>query len=80
MEIIALATCAYALTKKDESGSSKRFLIYFLILARYLLPVVSRYVLENVRDIDGQQVFCYKCVLSAKGAFAIAFLTVSKYL
>lgn len=80
MEIIALAYCAHALTKKDENASTKRFLIYFLILARYLLPVVSRFAVENVREADGKQVFCEKCVLGAKAVFAFVFYAIAKNL
>jgi len=48
VEIVALTYLAYSLTKKDDSnnGSSKRNLVYILVLMRYLMPVVLRYTKE----------------------------------
>ena len=46
LEIISVATFAWILTKKNESGA-KKLIIYGLILARYLFPVILRYVKET---------------------------------
>ena len=70
VEIIALAYLGYALTKRDE-GSSKKNLVYILVLMRYLMPVVLRYAREQtkveVRECD----LCYESMfVGAKAVFA----------
>lgn len=54
LEILSLATFAYILSRKEESGT-KRLFIYALIFARYLLPVALKYVKENDLIHAGKQ-------------------------
>lgn len=73
LEIISLASLAYTLTRKDDS-SAKRFLIYVLILTRYLLPVATLYLQKSCDS------WCATCTLETKAVFAVAFFIASKYL
>ena len=74
LEIIALTTLAYALTKKDES---KKTLVYLLILLRYLFPVASRFVKdENLLGLSD----CTKDygILGVKAVFSLVLYLASQ--
>jgi hypothetical protein len=81
LEILGLSTFAYILTKKDENGSAKKFVIFILILVRYLLPVALRFVKENKVLGTNKEVVggCYDCsLLCVKAAFSVIFYLAAK--
>lgn len=68
LEIIALTTLAYILTKKEEG--SKKTIVYLLVLARFLFPVVSRWIKEE--NVLGQDECCANwSLLGIKAGFSI---------
>ncbi|CDW73298.1 UNKNOWN [Stylonychia lemnae] len=69
LEIIALTYLAYTLTKKEES--SKKNLVYILVVLRYLMPVVLRYTKEQTKDVARECDLCYESMfIGAKAIFA----------
>jgi hypothetical protein len=81
LEILSVATFAYILTKKEENGAGKKFIIFILVLARYLLPTGLRFVKENQVLGPNKEVIggCYDCLLlGVKATFSIVFYLAAK--
>jgi hypothetical protein len=78
LEIISLSALAYTLTRKDDTGM-RNYVIYILVVLRYLFPVSLRYTKEfNLTGLEGET--NEFALLGAKAAFAFVFYQVANML
>ena len=75
LEIISLSALAYTLTRKNDSGM-KYYLIYILVVVRYLFPVTLRYTKEfNLTGLEEEK--NEFALLFVKAVFSFLFYQVS---